>query len=65
MSRSEAFLGVGLALGTWPGLLLVSFGTLAAMVRRISVEERALTQPLGEEYASYAADRARMLPGIW
>ena len=60
-----AFLGVGLALGTWPGLLLVFFGTLAAMVRRISVEERALTQALGEEYASYAADRSRMLPGVW
>lgn len=60
-----AFLGVGLALGTWPGLVLVFIGTLPAMVRRISVEERVLAQALGSEYASYAADRARMLPGVW
>lgn len=60
-----AFLGVGLALGTWPGLLLVFLGTLLAMVRRIRVEENALAQALGEKYSSYAANRARMLPGIW
>ena len=60
-----AFVGVGLALGTWPGLVLVFIGTLPAMVRRISIEEYALEHSLGEEYAAYAADRARMLPGVW
>lgn len=60
-----ALLGVGLALGTWPGLMVVFLGTLPAMVRRIRVEEGALEQALGEEYAAYAADRARMLPGVW
>lgn len=60
-----AFLGVGLALGTWPGLMVVFLGTLPPMVRRIRVEERALEHALGEKYASYASDRARMLPGVW
>ena len=60
-----AFLGVGLALGTWPGLMVVFLGTLPALVRRIGVEERALEQALGEAHAFYAADRARMLPGVW
>lgn len=60
-----AFLGVGLALGTWPGLAMVFLGPLAAMVRRIRIEEGALSQALGEEYTAYAAERARMLPGVW
>ena len=37
-----AFLGLGLALGTWPGLVLVFVGTLPAMIRRPWVEENAL-----------------------
>ncbi len=60
-----AFLGVGLALGTWPGLGLVFVGTLPAMVRRIRVEEDALHNSLGAEYRNYANGRARLLPGVW
>lgn len=60
-----AFLGVGLALGTWPGLLLVFFGTLFAILRRIQVEERALLSGIGDSYAQYASGRARLVPGIW
>lgn len=60
-----AFLGVGLALGTWPGLLLVFLGTLLAILRRIQVEERALLAGIGDSYAQYARGRARLVPGIW
>jgi protein-S-isoprenylcysteine O-methyltransferase Ste14 len=60
-----AFLGVGLALGTWPGLGLVVIGTLPAMVRRIRVEEQALHDSLGARYRDYASGRARLLPGVW
>lgn len=60
-----AFLGVGLALGTWPGLGLVFVGTLPAMVRRIRVEEDALHYSLGDRYRDYASGRARLLPGVW
>jgi len=60
-----AFLGVGLALGTWPGLGLVFVGTLPAMVRRIRVEENALHDALGARYRDYASGRARLLPGLW
>lgn len=62
LGSALAFLGVGLALGTWPGLLLVFFGTLFAVLRRIQVEERALLTDIGD---SYAQGRARLVPGIW
>lgn len=60
-----AFLGVGLVLGTWPGLAIVFAGTLPAMLRRIHIEERALQSDLGAEYQAYAATRSRLIPHIW
>ena len=60
-----AFLGVGLALGTWPGLALTFAGTLPAMLRRIRVEECALQDTLGDRYRGYASGRARLVPGVW
>lgn len=60
-----AFLGVGLSLGTYPGLVLSFLGTLPAMLRRIRVEERALESALGERYTAFARDRRRLIPGIW
>ena len=60
-----AFLGVGLALGTWPGLALTFAGTLPAMLRRIRVEECALQDTLGDRYRDYASGRARLVPGVW
>lgn len=60
-----AFLGVGLSLGTYPGLVLTFVGTLPAMLRRIRVEERALESALGERYTTFARDRRRLVPGIW
>lgn len=60
-----AFLGVGLSLGTYPGLALCFLLTLPAMVRRIQVEERALESALGERYQSYAQERRRLVPGVW
>ena len=32
---------------------------------RIRAEERQLTQALGAEYQHYAADRKRLMPGVW
>lgn len=60
-----ACLGAGLAMGTWPGLGLTFVGTLPGMLRRIHVEERALADALGSDYRRYAADRRRLVPGIW
>jgi protein-S-isoprenylcysteine O-methyltransferase Ste14 len=62
---SVAFLGVGLALGTWPSLVLSFLGTMPAILRRILVEERAMAESLGRRYHDYARHRARLVPWVW
>ena len=60
-----AFLGIGLALGTWPSLLLSFMGTLPAILRRIRVEERMMAESLGHRYDTYAKGRSRLVPHVW
>jgi protein-S-isoprenylcysteine O-methyltransferase len=58
--------GLGLALGNWLSVVVVVGCILAAMVRRIAVEEDALRRGLGAgEYERYAVRTARLVPGIW
>lgn len=64
-ASAVGLVGVGLSLGTVPGLILVLGGTLPAIVRRIQVEERALEEALGERFRVYAATRSRLVPGLW
>lgn len=59
------FLGIGLALGTVPAIVVAFGGTLPAMIRRIQVEERVLRGALGERYTTYAEARSRLVPGLW
>jgi protein-S-isoprenylcysteine O-methyltransferase len=57
--------GLGLALGNWPGLfaLLVCMG--AAYAYRISVEEAALVTALGEPYKEYMRRTQRLVPFLF
>jgi protein-S-isoprenylcysteine O-methyltransferase Ste14 len=57
--------GLGLALGNWAALAVVIVLPSVALVNRIRVEERALTDGLGEPYRRFAASRARLIPGVW
>jgi protein-S-isoprenylcysteine O-methyltransferase Ste14 len=59
------FIAVGLHARNW-----ISFGMVialpgAALLYRIQVEERALREAFGEQYAAYAKNTSRLLPGIW
>ena len=38
---------------------------LAALVRRIKVEEAELARVLGDRYGEYEARTKRLVPGIW
>jgi protein-S-isoprenylcysteine O-methyltransferase Ste14 len=40
-------------------------GTAAAFAYRIHVEERALTEALGDQYRAYAAGTKRLIPGLF
>lgn len=58
---------VGLACLTsnWLGFAVIIVCSLAAYALRISVEEKALFESLGEEYRRYAQRTKRLIPGIF
>lgn len=60
-----ALLGLGLALGTWLGLLAIVVLPLIGVLVRIRVEESVLIDALGSEYLAYAAETRRLIPGLW
>jgi protein-S-isoprenylcysteine O-methyltransferase Ste14 len=57
--------GLGLALGNWASLAILTVLPALGHVPRIRVEEGALEETLGADYASYAASRKRLVPGVW
>lgn len=59
-----AFIGIGLALGNWLSLAVVTLLPGMAYVYRIAVEERALVAALGSEYRSYMTRTTRLLPFV-
>jgi protein-S-isoprenylcysteine O-methyltransferase Ste14 len=60
-----AMTGLGLAEGSWASVAIAACGTAAAFVVRIYVEEHAMLQELGEDYAAYMQRTSRLLPGIY
>jgi protein-S-isoprenylcysteine O-methyltransferase Ste14 len=60
-----AFVGVGLVIGNWASLVILTVSVTCGLVYRIIVEERALSRDLGGRYQSYAASRKRLVPFIW
>jgi len=57
--------GTGLALGSWLSLAALALLPLAALLRRIAVEEAALAEVLGQPYLTYTERTKRLVPGIW
>ena len=58
--------GVGLETGNAAALAVTLLPPVAALLRRIHVEEQALSEALGAEYADYArCVRYRLIPGLW
>jgi protein-S-isoprenylcysteine O-methyltransferase len=60
-----SFFGLGLAFGSWISAAVALVTIVAGMLPRIRVEERALAQAFGADYADYARSTARVLPYIW
>jgi protein-S-isoprenylcysteine O-methyltransferase Ste14 len=57
-------IGVGLALGNWVSLALLTIATIATYSYRVAIEERALLETIGEPYRSYMKERKRFIPYI-
>ena len=60
-----AFIGFALSLANWAAMLVILLPITVAFVRRMNVEEQALTRALGERYRSYIRRTKRLLPGIY
>ncbi len=59
------FLGIGLALGNWLGLAIFFLEIVIVYGRRISAEEKALLDTLGEPYRAYMARTKRFIPFVF
>ena len=57
--------GYGLALSTWPGLLVCLVLPELAILRRIGVEEAELARVIGDPYRKYRDHTKRLIPGLW
>lgn len=58
-------IGVGLALGNWVSLLILTATTIAVYAYRVKVEERALLARIGEPYRIYMTRRKRFIPFVF
>jgi protein-S-isoprenylcysteine O-methyltransferase len=60
-----AFLGWAMTLWNWVAMAIVLVPILAAFVRRMNVEEDALSGALGDRYRAYMARTKRLVPGVY
>jgi protein-S-isoprenylcysteine O-methyltransferase Ste14 len=60
-----AFLGCGLMLGNWVGVIANFVLTLVALAYRLRREEQVMVDTFGQAYADFAKGRARLLPFVW
>lgn len=60
-----SFIGFGLSLNNWLSLFIVSVLVTMAMLRRIKVEEKLLTDQFGAEYLDFMKNTYRLIPWIY
>ena len=60
-----AILGLGLSFQNWASLLIVFIPCLAVMLWRIHLEEKVLSEGLGEAYVIYMRRTKRLIPFIY
>jgi protein-S-isoprenylcysteine O-methyltransferase Ste14 len=60
-----AFLAIGLHSRNWAVLAFILGLPTMALLYRIHVEEAALNQAFGEEYAEYSRVTKRLIPGVY
>ncbi len=60
-----AFVGFALSLRNWAALLVILVPIFAAFIRRMNVEEDALSRALGSRYADYMRRTKRLVPFIY
>jgi protein-S-isoprenylcysteine O-methyltransferase Ste14 len=59
------FLAVGIHSRNWIALLIITVPTTATVLYRMHVEEHALREFFGQEYAEYSQKTRRLIPGVY
>ncbi len=59
------FLSLGVEVRNWIGCVVLLVPVTAAFLYRIRVEEAALIEAFGAQYASYSQQTKRLIPGIY
>jgi protein-S-isoprenylcysteine O-methyltransferase Ste14 len=60
-----SFIGFGLSLNNWISIFVVSMPVTAALLYRIKIEEKLLTDQFGVEYTEYMKSTYRLFPWIY
>lgn len=60
-----SFFGFGLSLNNWLSLIIIFIPIYLTFIYRINIEEKLLTQRLGEEYLNYKKNTKRLIPMIY
>lgn len=60
-----AFVGFALTLRNWAALLIVLVPIFVVFIRRMNVEEEALSRALGARYTDYMKRTKRLVPGVY
>ena len=60
-----ALAGLGLCIGNWASIALMTLPTFLAFSWRIRVEEAALLDGLGSRYQAYMDRTRRLIPGVY
>ncbi len=60
-----SFIGFGISMNSWPGLLAVCVFVGASTIYRINVEEKALLEAFGKEYSDYKKRTSKLIPWLY
>jgi len=60
-----SFIGFGLSLNNWISLFMISVPVTIAMLYRIKVEEKLLTEQFGSIYIEYVAKTYKLIPWLY
>lgn len=60
-----SFIGFGITLNNWISLAIIVTAILSAFIYRIKVEEKALLEYFGQEYAGYKKSTKAIIPFIY
>jgi len=59
------FIGIPLIEGSWGGTILAAAGGIPAILYRIWIEEKSLSEWFGEQYQTYKKRSWRLIPYLW